>query len=68
MFIAPVKDLLEEAEVIIVPDRRLYKVPFAALSEKEEAVARCKKGSGDGRTTSGCSAPGRRESNEAGGT
>ena len=37
MFIAPVKDLLEEAEVIIVPDRRLYKVPFAALSEKEGA-------------------------------
>ena len=37
MFIAPVKDLLEEAEVVIVPDRRLYKVPFAALSEKEGA-------------------------------
>ena len=37
MFIAPVKDLLEEAEVIIVPDRRLYKVPFDALSEKEGA-------------------------------
>ena len=35
MFIAPVYDLLEEPEVIIVPDRRLYKVPFAALSEKE---------------------------------
>ena len=37
MFIAPVYDLLEEPEVIIVPDRRLYKVPFAALSEKEGA-------------------------------
>ncbi|CAH3040182.1 unnamed protein product [Pocillopora meandrina] len=39
MFIAPVNDLLEEPEfeVIIVPDRRLYKVPFAALSEKEGA-------------------------------
>ena len=37
MFIAPVYDLLEEAEVIIVPDRSLYKVPFAALSEKEGA-------------------------------
>ncbi|RMX43111.1 hypothetical protein pdam_00006902 [Pocillopora damicornis] len=35
MFIAPVYDLLEEPEVIIVPDRRLYKFPFAALSEKE---------------------------------
>ena len=37
MFIAPVNDLLDEPEVIIVPDRRLYKVPFAALSEKEGA-------------------------------
>nr|XP_058946925.1 tetratricopeptide repeat protein 28-like [Pocillopora verrucosa] len=37
MFIAPVYDLLEELEVIIVPDRSLYKVPFAALSEKEGA-------------------------------
>ena len=37
IFIAPVYDLLDEPEVIIVPDRRLYKVPFAALSEKEGA-------------------------------
>ena len=37
MFIAPVYDLLDEPEVIIVPDRRLYKVPFAALSEREGA-------------------------------
>ncbi|CAH3147244.1 unnamed protein product [Pocillopora meandrina] len=37
IFIAPVYDLLEGAEVIIVPDRSLYKVPFAALSEKEGA-------------------------------
>ena len=37
MFIAPVYDLLEEPEVIIVPDRSLYKVPFAAPSEKEGA-------------------------------
>nr|XP_058967506.1 tetratricopeptide repeat protein 28-like [Pocillopora verrucosa] len=37
MFIAPVYDLLTEPELIIVPDRRLYKVPFAALSEKEGA-------------------------------
>ena len=37
MFIAPVYDLLEEPEVVIVPDRSLYKVPFAALSEKEGA-------------------------------
>ena len=35
MFIAPVYDLLGEPEVIIVPDRSLCKVPFAALSEKE---------------------------------
>ena len=37
IFIAPVYDLLEGPEVIIVPDRSLYKVPFAALSEKEGA-------------------------------
>ncbi|CAH3108413.1 unnamed protein product, partial [Pocillopora meandrina] len=37
MFIVPVYDLLEEPEIIIVPDRSLYKVPFAALSEKEGA-------------------------------
>ena len=37
VFIAPVYDLLDEPEVIIVPDRRLYKVPFAALSEREGA-------------------------------
>nr|XP_058971787.1 tetratricopeptide repeat protein 28-like [Pocillopora verrucosa] len=37
MFIAPVYDLLEGPEVVIVPDRSLYKVPFAALSEKEGA-------------------------------
>ena len=35
LFIVPVYDLLQEPEVIIVPDRNLYKVPFAALSEKE---------------------------------
>ena len=35
IFIDPVADLLEEPEVIIVPQRSLYKVPFAALSEKE---------------------------------
>ncbi|XP_066018449.1 tetratricopeptide repeat protein 28-like [Pocillopora verrucosa] len=37
MFIAPVYHLFEEPEVIIVPDRNLYKVPYAALSEKEGA-------------------------------
>ena len=31
MIIAPVADLLEEPEIIIVPDRALYQVPFAAL-------------------------------------
>ncbi|XP_078351707.1 uncharacterized protein LOC144636381 [Oculina patagonica] len=34
MVIAPVADLLEEPEIIIVPDRSLYKVPFAALPDK----------------------------------
>ena len=35
MFIAPVADLLgDERELIIVPDRTLYKVPFAALSDE----------------------------------
>nr|XP_058956481.1 tetratricopeptide repeat protein 28-like [Pocillopora verrucosa] len=37
MFVAPVYDLLEEPEVIIVPGRSLHKVPFAALREKEGA-------------------------------
>ena len=37
IFIAPVYDLLEEPEVIIVPNRRLYKVPFASLHEREGA-------------------------------
>ena len=37
MFIAPVYDLLEEPEIIIVPDPRLHKVPFAALREREGA-------------------------------
>ena len=36
-FITPVYDLLEEPEINIGPDRSLYKVPFAALSEKEGA-------------------------------
>ena len=34
MLIAPVADLLGEAELIIVPDRHLYKVPFPALSNE----------------------------------
>ncbi|KAL9951033.1 hypothetical protein ACROYT_G043625 [Oculina patagonica] len=34
MIIAPVADLIEEPEIIIVPDRSLYKVPFAALPDK----------------------------------
>ena len=36
-FITPVYDLLEEPEINIGPYRSLYKVPFAALSEKEGA-------------------------------
>ena len=31
MIIAPVIDLLQGSEIIIVPDRRLYRVPFPAL-------------------------------------
>ena len=31
MIIAPVADLLEGSEIIIVPDRHLYRVPFPAL-------------------------------------
>ncbi|KAL9987918.1 hypothetical protein ACROYT_G002301 [Oculina patagonica] len=33
MIIAPVVDLLEEPEIIIVPERSLYRVPFPALFE-----------------------------------
>ena len=39
MLIAPIVDLLEETtELIIVPDRCLYKVPFAALKSEAEDV------------------------------
>ena len=34
MIIAPVADYLDEPEIIIVPDRLFYKVPFAALAEE----------------------------------
>ena len=34
MIIAPVADLLTEPEIIIVPDRCLYQVPFAALRDE----------------------------------
>ena len=34
MIIAPVVALLEGPEILIVPDRSLYKVPFAALPDK----------------------------------
>ncbi|KAL9982917.1 hypothetical protein ACROYT_G005031, partial [Oculina patagonica] len=34
MLIDPVSDLLEEPEIIIVPDRRLYRVPFPALLDE----------------------------------
>ena len=34
MFIAPVADLLKAREIIIVPDRALYQVPFAALPDE----------------------------------
>ncbi|XP_078353057.1 tetratricopeptide repeat protein 28-like [Oculina patagonica] len=35
MLIDPVSDLLKEPEIIIVPDRRLYRVPFPALLDKK---------------------------------
>ena len=34
LVIAPVADLLDQPEIIIVPDRSLYKVPFAALKDE----------------------------------
>ena len=34
MIIAPVADLLDEPEIIIVPDRILYKVPFGAFKDE----------------------------------
>ena len=34
MIIAPVADLLDRPEIIIVPDRSLFKVPFAALQDE----------------------------------
>ena len=34
MIIAPVADFLDRPELIIVPDRALYKVPFAALTDE----------------------------------
>ena len=34
LIIAPVADLLDEPEIIIVPDRILYEVPFAALKDE----------------------------------
>ena len=34
MIIAPVADYLDEPEIIIVPDRLVYKVPFAALEDE----------------------------------
>ena len=34
MIIAPVADFLDEPEIIIVLDRFLYKVPFAALKDE----------------------------------
>ena len=35
IFIAPVADFLDKPEIIIVPDRHLFKVPFAALEDEE---------------------------------
>ena len=33
MIVAPVADLLQESEIIIVPDNLLYPIPFAALMD-----------------------------------
>ena len=42
MIIAPVVDYLDEPEIIIVPDRNLYKVPFAALeNESGKCLSEC---------------------------
>ena len=35
MIIDPISDLLEEPEIIIVPDRNLYRVPFPALRDEK---------------------------------
>ena len=35
IFIAPIADFLDEPEIIIVPDRHLFKMPFAALEDEE---------------------------------
>ena len=34
IMIAPVSDLLDDPEIIIVPDRAMYKIPFAALRDE----------------------------------
>ena len=34
IFIAPVANLLDEPEILIVPDRSLYKIPFATLKDE----------------------------------
>ncbi|XP_078351478.1 tetratricopeptide repeat protein 28-like [Oculina patagonica] len=34
LIIAPVADLLDESEIIIVPDRSFFQVPFAALTDE----------------------------------
>ena len=36
MIITPVANFLDEPEIVIVPDRALYKVPFAALRDESE--------------------------------
>ena len=36
MLIAPVSDLLEGSEIIVVPDRCLFQVPFAALHDEKD--------------------------------
>ena len=38
MIIAPVADFLDQPELIIFPDRALYKVPFAALKDESGNV------------------------------
>ncbi|CAH3023296.1 unnamed protein product [Porites evermanni] len=35
ILIAPIADFLDESEIVIVPDRHLFTVPFAALEDEE---------------------------------
>ncbi|XP_066014909.1 tetratricopeptide repeat protein 28-like [Pocillopora verrucosa] len=38
LIITPVADLLTEPEIVIVPERSLYRVPFSALRDKSDGI------------------------------